>query len=377
MFQRTLGKSLVYEPSGRTRLNMLGFVLRLGAILYVVQGQCFLQELTTTQSNGVQLHDKDIDLNTEIIGFISLTTLLKQESFMIKDDFIITSPNDHTCVYLGQGMRLHDIQESLTDTPNLPLLTQATILSNTKILLTTNKITTVVSKTEFTQLVVILGFKDQVSMTGHPNVVFILEGSRKILTNFNHKDTNICQTSPTVLNLGHRLSRLVSEMAVVWSQLQKANLLYGKVVDLEGFSKCLDVTQITFKELMIVSQDNLEFCKKGLMKRTKRSISVGSFLLGEGSSILELQTSLHTTIEHFNQNFKSMENFDNNLVASLSSIQDNTEKISNEELNLHNGYLQLKQELDFTKKIIIISISKHSTYKHLKTSWSSQTCTKI
>ena len=188
------------EPSGEARLNMLGVVLKLGAILYVVQSQCFLQELTTTQSNGVQLHEKDIDLNTEIIGFISLTTLLKQENFMIKDDFLITSPDDYTCVFLGHGMRLHDIQESLTDTPNLPLLTQATILSNTKILLTTNKITTVVSKTEFTQLVVILGFEDQVSMTGHPNVVFILEGSRKILTNFNHQDTNICQTSPTVLN---------------------------------------------------------------------------------------------------------------------------------------------------------------------------------
>jgi hypothetical protein len=281
VFQRTLGKSLVYEPSGRTRLNMLGFVLRMGAILYVVQGQCFLQELTTTQSNGVQLHSKEIDINKEVIGFLSLTALLKQESFMIKDDFIITSPNDQTCVYLGEGMRLHDIQESLTDTLNLPLLTQATILSNTKILLTTNKITTVVSKTEFSQLVVILGFEDQVSMFGHPNIVFILEGSRKILTNFNHKDTNICRTSPTVLNLGHRLSRLVNEMALVWSQLQKANLLYGKPVDLEGFSKCLDVAKVTFQELMIVTQDNLEFCKKGLMKRITHRFRWGHFCWGK------------------------------------------------------------------------------------------------
>ena len=88
---------------------------------------------------------------------------------------------------------------------------------------------------------------------------------------------------------------------------------------------------------MIVSLDNLEFCKKGLMKRTARSISVGSFLLGEGSTIMELQTSLHKTIQHFNENFKSMENFDNSLVASLSSIEDDIMKISNEELNLHDG----------------------------------------
>jgi hypothetical protein len=52
-------------------------------------------------------------------------------------------------------------------------------------------------------------------MNGHPKIVFILEGTRKILTNFNQKDTNTCQISPTVLNLNHRLSRLITEMALV------------------------------------------------------------------------------------------------------------------------------------------------------------------
>ena len=101
--------------------------------------------------------------------------------------------------------------------------------------------------------------------------------------------------SPTFLNLNHRLSRLVTEMAVVWQQLQKANLLFGRIVDLKSFSSCLDETDVSFEALMLVTQDDLAFCKKGLManKRQSRSISIGSFLLGEGSSILDLQTSLH------------------------------------------------------------------------------------
>ena len=324
-------------PSGEDRLTMLGFTMIWGALLGIVHSQCYLQEVSNTQSNGVQRHDNDIDLNEEIIGFIDLTTLLKQENFMIKDNYIITSPNDYTCVFLGHGIRLDNIQNSLTNTPNLPLMTQATILSNTKILLTTTEITTIVTKSEFTQLAMILGFEDQVSMANHPNIVFILEGSRKILTNFNPQDTNICQTSPTVSNLGHRMSRLINEMSVVWSKLQTANLLYGRVVNIDGFAKCLDVTQISFQELMLVSNDNLAFCKKGLMKRASRSISVGSFLLGEGSSIMELQTSLHDTIKHFNTNFRNMEHFDNSLIESLSSIEDDIRKISSEELNLHDG----------------------------------------
>jgi hypothetical protein len=96
-------------------------------------------------------------------------------------------------------------------------------------------------------LIIILGFEDQVSMHGHPNIVFILEGSRKILTNFNLKDRNICKTPPTALNLGHKLLRLVTEMSLVWSQLKTANLLYGRAIDIDGFSKCLDLTEVTSK----------------------------------------------------------------------------------------------------------------------------------
>ena len=91
----------------------------LGAILWqanIILTQCFLQELTTTKSNGVGLHSTEIDLNEEIIGFLSLTALLKQESFLINNDFVITGPGDQTCVFLGEGYRLHDIEASLTDT---------------------------------------------------------------------------------------------------------------------------------------------------------------------------------------------------------------------------------------------------------------------
>ena len=225
----------------------------------LITGQCYLQEMTTTQSEGVTLHTQEINIKEEILGFLSLTSLIKQENFLVKDNFIITAQNDPTCVYLGLGMRLHDIQKGLTDTWNLPLLTQAVILSQTRILLTTNKITTIVNKTEFTQLIQILGFEDQVDMQGHPNIVFILEGSRKILTNYNLKDRNVCMAPPTILNLSHKLLRLVEEMDLTWKQIKTANSLYGNIVDIDGFSKCTYSMNISFQELMLMATDNFDF----------------------------------------------------------------------------------------------------------------------
>ena len=194
---------------------MLGYIVTWVSILALVNTQCYVQEVSNTQSNGVKQMEIEVDLNEEIQGFLALTSLLRQETFLIQDRYIVTSPNDKTCIFLGHGVRLDEIETSYTKTLNLPLLTQAIILSSSKILLTTSEISTVVNKSEFSQLTLILGFEDQVSMTGHRNIVFIVEGSRKILTNYNAADRNICETSTTVTNMAHRMIRLTSEMSEV------------------------------------------------------------------------------------------------------------------------------------------------------------------
>ena len=286
---------------------MWGHLVTWVSILTLVNTQCFVQEVSNTRSNGLKQLEIEVDLNEEVQGFLALTTLLRQETFLIRDRYIVTSPHDKTCIYLGNGIHLDKIETSYTKSVNLPLLTQPIILSPSKILLTTSEISTVVNKSEFSQLTLILGFEDKVNMAGHRNIVFLMEGSRKILTNYNVADRNICETTATVTNMAHRMIRLTSEMSEVWEKIKTANLLYGRVLKMDTFAKCLDLTEVAFHHLMVVSDDNLSFCRKGLMSRVARSISVGSFLLGEGSSILELQTSLHDTIANYNSNFKNME----------------------------------------------------------------------
>ena len=70
----------------------------------------------------------------------------------------------------------------------------------------------------------------------------------------------------------------------------------------------------------------------GIGSRQHRSISIGSYLLGDGSSILELENTLHNTIAHYNENFQGMTTFDDKLVASFSSLQSDIEKIGREDI---------------------------------------------
>ena len=95
---------------------MLGYAVTWASVLSIVNTQCYVQEVSNTQANGVKRMETEIDLNEEILGFLALTSLLRQETFLIQDRYIVTSPNDQTCIFLGHGVRLDEIETSLTNT---------------------------------------------------------------------------------------------------------------------------------------------------------------------------------------------------------------------------------------------------------------------
>ena len=62
---------------------MLGCAVTWVSILVIVNTQCYLQEVSNTQSNGVKKLETEVDLNEEIQGFLAMTSLLRQETFLI------------------------------------------------------------------------------------------------------------------------------------------------------------------------------------------------------------------------------------------------------------------------------------------------------
>ena len=230
---------------------------------HITRAQCFMSKITTTQTNSVNLLSTKVDFKQEVLSFLSLTLLAKQENFLATNNsFIITRPSDHTCAYLGEGIRLHHIQNKVHNSPNLPVLIDATIIGNDKIILSANQITTAVSKDEFSRLLELLQMEDHVRMTGHHSLVFLMQGARKIVTNFNSLETNTCRVSHQVLNLHYKSQRLNKKMKSTWDHIKVANTWYGQVIDLAGFAHCIDAPDLEFEELLLCSRELLIFCKK-------------------------------------------------------------------------------------------------------------------
>ena len=150
-------------------------------------------------------------------------------------------------------------------------------------------------------------------------------------------------------------------MKSTWDRMKIANLWHGRVVDLAAFAQCIDAPNLEFEDLLLSSRELLIFCQKGLggkKKLQKRSIGLASYFLGEGDSILSLQSSLHNTIKGYNSNFKNMKHFDEQLVANLNNMANDVEKIAVTENNMIEGFLQIRQDLRHMKQFFSFLILK-------------------
>ena len=134
-------------------------------------------------------------------------------------------------------------------------------------------------------------------------------------------------------------------MKSTWDRIKVANLWYGRVVDLAAFAQCIDAPNLEFEELLLCSRELLIFCKKGLGGKKslqKRSVGLASYFLGEGDSIMSLQSSLHNAITGYNGNFRKMKDFDDQIVANLNNMATDVEKIAITENNMIEGFLQIR-----------------------------------
>ena len=111
--------------------------------------------------------------------------------------------------------------------------------------------------------------------------------------------------------------------------------MFGQQKVLKDLSTCLGAEHLTLDFLLLTDSSNYEFCLRGLFQqyqpemktREKRDIGVGSLLFGNGKEILNLENDLQGAIESFNQNFKTLEQFDNGVVDNIKHLQENLANI--------------------------------------------------
>ena len=105
--------------------------------------------------------------------------------------------------------------------------------------------------------------------------------------------------------------------------------------------------------MLLTDSANFEFCSRGIFqlyrpeKRTleKKDIGVGSLVFGNGREILNLENNLQGAITSLNQNFKKLEQFDNEMVSNIRILQQNLANIGDVEQYLEEKFVELEMKM--------------------------------
>ena len=333
-------------------MNLKLLLLCIWASVQAVYGQCHTEIQTSTTTKGKFWEEDQIDLMEIFESMLNFIRLTREQLWIVNGDLIISQSGDVSCALLSKGIDIEELDIKLKMSWNLPVMTSALVVGD-KIMVSSKGKSILVTKVQFTHLAQLLGINDRIDLTLDPHVVFLVQGTERILTNFRSNDRNSCPMEATSRNIQHSLNRILSDLELTWDRLNKALALYGEEQILSQFASCLNTENLSLHFLLLTKTQNYEFCIRGLfmkmrpeMKlREKRDIGLGSLLFGNGKELMNLEQDLKMAIDSFNGNFKSLETFDNGLIDNIQHLQDSVTTIGGNENQMQNTLIELQMQV--------------------------------
>ena len=221
-----------------------------------VRSQCVMEPVLGSKIASRNVITTEIDTTEILQAFLDLVSLTRRDSFEILGTspvLIHTNPGDDLCSFVSHGISLQALDRTINATHKAPVLTSSRIVG-AQILVEGTNVSTLVPKIVFTSLLHTLNMEDHTSLTGSPSLVFIQDSSRRIITNFNPSLDNICHVEHDILNLGHVLQRLLTDLETEWKRLFMLNILLGAGGLHETFLQCCKITTMNFPQAVNCSR---------------------------------------------------------------------------------------------------------------------------
>ena len=332
------------------------------------RAQCSNEPVLGTRVGNIRVETDDFEMSEIVSSILELLVVVKRETFEqdYQGDFIKTS-NSSLCQFVGEGINLQDLSNYNTTFIH-PILTSARIIGN-KILIQGNKRSTLVDSHLLATLLHTIGVENHLNIQQSSAVVFLQVDGRKILTNFDKTDENLCLVDHDILGIQKSAIGVLSQLHSLFENAMSLNRLFNHPVKMDRFESCVG-TQSNFQDLLGVKLDRLEHCLASSftsMNRHKRSSMMG-WLFSDGAELDDLQNSLHDTIQDYNRNFEKIKSLDDQIVIRYNEITEKLHSMSNHEVMLRDLIIteQVENQMALSRQKYINIKSQHlSAILHL------------
>lgn len=326
-------------------------IMLLLSLIQSSHGECWVQNQTATSQGSIIWQETTINFDEMLLSILQYTKLVREQLWFSEGNLVVTQKQDVSCSLMSAGFDIDKLQNQQFANVTVPLLTSVYVLDQ-QILFTAQDTMHLVSKSDFSSLVQHLNLEDRIDPKKHHRVVFIKTHQENILTNYNQADNLACNMDSFGSNLQHALNRLIGNLNLTWLQTISVAKILNLDTSLTTFKNCLNLPDYSLDLLLLVPAENFDFCIRGAFPSSKviskRDISLASLIFGDGQQILNVQNSLHNTIQAYNSNFDKVQEHEKlsyeNILALKSSFENLAEQETQHQVFIRELYFLTNQQ---------------------------------
>ena len=363
---------------GDTRNHMLP-ASQLAALIMIIScyelcsAQCFVNPHLTTRPALDKIYRTDtLDLNTMFVSVMDYVQIVKDELPIRHGNLSITQPGDASCPILGVGYDLqHLTTQGKSMLSQIPILTDIVKISSNRFIVPNGNTAVHLNISQFEDLLGHLSINLHLVANAPPQLFLFLDQHDQLhLESFSLEKSNACFLGAVSLNIHHSLQNTLQILQDVFVEVETVLTFFGSGHLFTRLGSCLQVSNITLQALMSVSSSKFDFCVQSISNSSnprlvKRS-TILSWILGEGAQLDTLETSLMDSITHFNENFKKISLFDDQVVESFNRLEEDIGALAQIEQTLQDQIsdLSLFTRLQNIKTHYLLSRIQHEIALH-------------
>ena len=349
----------------------------------VCTGQCYLTPSVTTRPSETKIYRTDeIDLKTMMVSLLDYMAIIKEEYWgQYGDNLTLTYPGDGSCSMLGVGFALDTVAASQVwgnPLTQVPLLTNVIRIAQDKFYIPSKNSSILLNEQQFRAVTKRLGLLVKLRDNGPPQLSIFKDPSTGdlILENFDIHKQNVCGMSNLALNLWHGLENTLQILQQHWNKLTNIIYFYGNERLLQQLATCLNSRNLTVEIFLNTPTTSFRFCVNNMIDdnetfdKDKRSANILSFLLGDGKQLNAIEDSLQASIEHYNENFKQLKIFDDQIIQNFKSLDSDITQLAKIELSLQDQLAELtrfSRLTDIKYNYLLIKLQHSNTLHRLLT----------